>query len=163
MFLRKNNIPLLVVLYSLLLSGCNAVSRKASYEEIIYPESIELIDPDNTVDVERNVKSADETFDYYFRYWNYQEGATLTIKAIVKPDNSFYQNVIFTKDAQNTDFSITTNETDASLDNGCARFTLNVMPNPILSCRFLVNSTNPGVQINVKALVVFTTFDNSSK
>ena len=159
--MKKSTILLLVVVYiaSFFIIGLLGHSIR-SYEPVVEPEAIELIDPNNIVDVEKNVKNGDEVFDYYFRYWSYKEGETLTIKAIVKPDNTSYPEVSFAKDAQNTDFAITTKEEDESLDNGYARFTLNVMPNPVVSCRFLVSSTNPGVQISIKACIVFTTIAN---
>ena len=159
--MKKSTILLLVVVYiaSFFIIGLLGHSIR-SYDPVVEPESIELIDPNSIVDVERNVKNGNEVFDYYFRYWNYKEGETLTIKAVVKPDNTSYPNVDFIKDTSNLEFEITTKETDESLDNGYARFTLNVVPSPVISCRFLVSSTNPGVQISIKACVVFVTIPN---
>ena len=159
--MKKSTVLLLVVVYiaSFFIIGLLGHSIR-SYNPIVEPESIELIDPNGITDVERNVKNGNEVFDYYFRYWNYQEGATLTIKAVVKPDNTSYPEVSFVKDKQNMEFSIVTKEDDETLDIGYGRFSLNTQPNPVVSCRFLVNSTNPGVQISIKACIVFTTLSN---
>ena len=159
--MKKSTILLLVVVYiaSFFIIGLLGHSIR-SYNPVIEPESIELIDPNGITDVERNVKNGNEVFDYYFRYWNYQEGATLTIKAVVKPDNTSYPEVSFVKDKQNTEFSIVTKEDDATLDIGYGRFVLNVQPSPVVSCRFLVSSTNPGIKVSIRACVVFATIPN---
>ena len=159
--MKKSTVLLLVVVYiaSFFIIGLLGASIK-NYDPVVEPESIELIDPNNIADVEKDVKNGNEVFDYYFRYWDYKEGDTLTIKAIVKPDNTSYQDVVFGKDAQNTDFTFITNKDDPTLDNGYARFSLNVQVNPVVSARFIVSSTNPGVQISIKACIVFTTLSN---
>lgn len=159
--MKKSTILLLVVVYILSFFVIGLLGHSIrSYDPVIEPTGIELVDPNNATDVLRDVKNGNETFDYYFRYWNYKEGDTVTIKAIVKPDNTSYRDVSYIKDSQNTDFTITTNDTDSSMDDGYGRFTLNIMPNPVVSASFLIRTTNPGTKITLKACIVFTTMPN---
>lgn len=159
--MKKSTILLLFVVYiaSFFVIGLLGHSIR-NYDPVVEPESIELIDVNNITDMERNVKNGNEVFDYYFRYWSYKEGDPLTIKAVVKPDNTSYQDVVFAKDPLNTDFTITVKEDDPTLDNGYARFSLNGMSSQAVAARFFVTSTNPGVKITIKACIVFTTLSN---
>ena len=156
--MKKSTILLLVIVYiaSFFVIGLLGASIK-NYNPVYEPESIELSDPDNKAECHRDVVNGDEKFDYYFVFWGYTEGASLRIKAAVKPDNSSYPNVDFAKDAQNTDFNMATHATDEEIEEGYAVFTLNVTPNPLVAAKFTVTSQNPGVPIKLTACVVFST------
>ena len=159
--MKKSTILLLFVVYvvSFFIIGLLGHSIR-SYNPEIYPESIELVDPgDKTT---RSVDIIDEEtgkilYNYYFLYKNYDNTEQMRIRALVKPDNTTFPEVKFTKDEQNNDFNILTHDTNPEIEVGFCVISLNITLEPleILSAPFVVVSTNPGSQIKVKACVTF--------
>ena len=157
--MKKSTILLLAVVYivSFFVIGLLGHSIR-NYNPEIYPESIEIVDPDNRTTMTRDTKDPDTgelLYDYYFVYKNYKEGDSVRIKASIKPDNSTYQNVIFTKDASDTSFKIETHETNENIEQNFALITLTGPLTGVISTPFLVSSTNPGTQIKLKVCITF--------
>ena len=159
--MKKSTILLLVVVYilSFFIIGLLGNSVR-SYDPVYEPESIELVDPDGKTDLTRDVEKDGEIIDYWFVYHGYVAGSVVRIKASVKPDNSTYPNVTFVKDAQNTAFAMETHATNESVEDNFAVFS--VTPgsepstlNPAVAAQFTVISQNPGIQIKIKACIVF--------
>ena len=159
--MKKSTILLLFVVYvvSFFIIGLLGHSIR-SYNPEIYPESIELFDPD-----EKTVRTIDpidkdtgeKIYDYYFLYKNYDNIVPMRVRAVVKPDNTSFPGVKFTKDEQNTDFNLLTHDTNPEIEEGFCAITLNITLEPfeVLSAPFVVVSTNQGTQIKVKACVTF--------
>ena len=124
------------------------------------PESIELFDPDEqtkrTVDAS-DPDTGEKLYDYYFLFKNYSSAKKMRIKAVVLPANTSYPNVVFSKDERNTVFTLSTHENNPAVEEGFCEITLNeeLEPLEVVSTPFLVISTNPGVQIKLKACVTF--------
>lgn len=159
--MKKSTILLLFVVYvvSFFIIGLLGHSIR-SYNPEIYPESIELIDPNEKTT--RYVNYADpETgvvqYDYYFVFKNFHNSDSMRIKALVKPDNTTYPDVICSKDEQNTEFNLLTHSTNEEIEEGFCVITLNrdLEPFEVFSAPFLVISKNPGTQIKLKACVTF--------
>ena len=160
--MKKSTILLLIVVYivSFFVIGLLGHSIR-NYNPEIYPESIEVMDPDNKTTMSRDVK--DETtgellYHYYFVYRNYKYGDSVRIKAIVKPDKCTYPNVDFLKENSDTSFKIETHETNPNIEQNFALITLNDVldaDNPILTTAFSITSTNPGSRIVLKIGVTF--------
>ena len=130
------------------------------YNAVVEPESIELIDPDNQTTLKKDVKdqtTGEKLYDYYFVFRNYTASSKVRIKATVLPANTDYPNVVFNKDGRNTSFNLLTHETNEEVEENFCEITLNetLGSGKVLSTPFLVISTNPGVQIKIKACVTF--------
>ena len=165
--MKKSTILLLVVVYvlSFFLIGLLGSSIKA-YDPEIYPESIEVIDPDNKTTASTDVrdrKTGALLYDYYFVLTNYRNGDSVRIKAIVKPDKCTYPNVGFVKDKTNTTFNLDTIENNPKIEQNFALITLNDQldnTNPVLTVVFTVESTNPGSILRRKVGVTFVSSDS---
>lgn len=160
--MKKSTILLLVVVYviSFFLIGLLGHSIK-NYNPEIYPESIEVIDPDNKTTMSKDVrdrKTGELQYDYYFVLTNYRNGDSVRIKATIKPDKCTYPNVAFTKDASNTSFNLETITTNPNIEQNFALITLNETldsVHSILTASFLIKSQNPGSVITLKVGVTF--------
>lgn len=164
--MKKSTILLLAVVYivSFFIIGLLGHSIK-TYNPEIYPESIEVIDPDNRTTVSKDVydsKTGELQYHYYFVLRNYRNGDSVRIKATVKPDKCSYSNVSYIKDASNTSFNLDTIETNPILEQNFALITLNDVldkDNPILTTAFSITSTNPGSRIVIKIGVTFVSYE----
>ena len=164
--MKKSTILLLVVVYIVCFFIIGLLGQAIrGYNEQIYPTSIVLEDPDHKTTVTTDVK--DETtgellFDYNFVYRNYVNGTNFRIKATVKPENSTWPNVSFTKDGENVSFDIKTHEDDSAVEKNFAMLTLNEtldsITNPYLSATFFVTSDNPGTKIKLHVCVTFVVY-----
>ena len=130
------------------------------YTVEVEPESIELIDPDEQTKLSVDVIDEDtgeKLYDYYFLFKNYTSANKMRIKAIVSPANTNYPNVKFSKDERNEVFNLLTHETNPEIEENFCEITLKneLEPFEVVSAPFLVMSTNPGVQIKLKACVTF--------
>lgn len=157
--MKKSTILLLVVVYivSFFVIGLLGHSIR-NYDPEIYPESIEIIDPDNRTTVSKDTTDPDTgelLYNYYFVYKNYKSGDSVRIKANIKPDNCTYPDVKFTKDASDTSFKIETNETNPNIEKNFALITLTDELETVLSTPFVVSTTNPGSQIKLKVCITF--------
>ena len=91
--MKKSTIIVLIVVYivSFFLIGLLGQAVRA-YNPIVYPESIELYEPDGIATLQRDVKDPEHKdeilYNYYYLVRHYQEGMSITIKAEVKPDNT---------------------------------------------------------------------------
>jgi len=160
--MKKSTILLLVVVYivSFFVIGLLGHSIR-NYNPEIYPESIEVMDPDNKTTMSRDVK--DETtgellYHYYFVYRNYKYGDSVRIKAIVKPDKCTYPNVDFLKENSDTSFKIETHETNPNIEQNFALISLNDMPEDgeiAVTKRFTVRDTVPGAHITLIVGIIF--------
>lgn len=163
--MKKSTILLLVVVYivSFFIIGLLGQAIRG-YNEQIYPTSIVLEDPDNKTIVTTDVKdesTGELLFDYNFVYRNYTNGANFRIKATVKPENSTWPNVSFTKDGDNLSFDIQTHEDNSAVEKNFALITLNDSvdeTNPYLSATFFVISDNPGTKIKLHVCVTFVAY-----
>lgn len=160
--MKKSTILLLVVVYilSFFLIGLLGHSLRTYNDPEVYPESIELLDPDNKTELTLDVKDPDTgelLYNYYFLFRNYEPSMSVRIKAVVKPDNCTYPEVDFVKDADNTSFNLLTHKTNPEIEEGFCEITLNESLEPFvpLSAPFTVKSKNPGIKINVEACVTF--------
>ena len=159
--MKKSTILLLAVVYivSFLIIGLLGHSIRR-YDPEVYPESIELIDPDEktkrTIDA-KDPETGEKLYDYYFLFKNYHNSDSIRIKALVKPENTTYPGVIFSKDEGNTRFNLLTHDTNPEIEEGFCVITLNETLESLetLSAPFLVISSNPGKQIKLKACVTF--------
>ena len=157
--MKKSTILLLVLVYivSFFVIGLLGHSIR-NYDPEIYPESIEIIDPDNRTTVSKDTTDPDTgelLYNYYFVYKNYKSGDSVRIKANIKPDNCTYPDVKFTKDASDTSFKIETNETNPNIEKNFALITLTDELETVLSTPFVVSTTNPGSQIKLKVCITF--------
>ena len=157
--MKKSTILLLVVVYivSFFVIGLLGHSIR-NYDPEIYPESIEIIDPDNRTTVSKDTTDPDTgelLYNYYFVYKNYKSGDSVRIRANIKPDNCTYPDVKFTKDASDTSFKIETNETNPNIEKNFALITLTDELETVLSTPFVVSTTNPGSQIKLKVCITF--------
>ena len=157
--MKKSTILLLVVVYiiSFFLIGLLGHSIR-SYNPEIYPESIEVIDPDNKTTISKDVKDRKTgalLYHYYFVLTNYRNGDSVRIKATIKPDKCTYPNVDFIKDESNTTFNLTTISTNPNIEQNFALITLTGPLTGVISTPFLVSSTNPGTQIKLKVCITF--------
>lgn len=166
--MKKSTILLLAVVYiiSFFIIGLLGHSIK-TYNPEIYPESIEVIDPDNRTTVSKDIydsKTGELQYHYYFVLTNYRNGDSVRIKATVKPDKCTYSNVNFIKDISNTTFNLATIETNPNIEQNFALITLNEVldkDNPILTTAFSITSTNPGSRIVLKIGVTFVSYELS--
>ena len=166
--MKKSTILLLVVVYivSFFIIGLLGHSIK-TYNPEIYPESIEVVDPDGKTTMSKDLydkKTGELQYNYYFVLTNYRNGDSVRIKATIKPDKCTYSNVKFTKDISNNSFELTTIETNPNIEQNFALITLNETldkDNPILTTAFLVSSTNPGSKIVLKIGVTFVSYEYS--
>ena len=164
--MKKSTILLLAVVYivSFFIIGLLGHSIK-TYNPEIYPESIEVIDPDNRTTVSKDIydsKTGELQYHYYFVLTNYRNGDSVRIKSTIKPDKCTYPNVKYIKDASNTTFNLDTIETNQNIEQNFALITLNETlnaDNPILTTAFSVTSTNPGSSIIIKIGVTFVTYE----
>lgn len=154
--MKKSTILLLVVVYvlSFFVIGLLGSSIK-NYNPEIYPESIEVIDPDNKTTAYKDVRDRNGVllYDYYFVLRNYRNGDNVRLKAIVKPDKCTYPDVIFSKDESDTSFNLITSEKNPNIEQNFVLISLNDIldnDNFVLTAPFLVTSTNPGTAIKLK-------------
>ena len=159
--MKKSTILLLVIVYVVAFFAIALFGHSIrGYNVEVEPESIELIDPDEqtkrTTDV-TDPDTGEKLYDYYFLFKNYTSSNRMRIKAIVLPANTDYPNVVFSKDERNTSFNLLTHATNPEIEEGFCEITLNeeLGSLEVISTPFLVISTNPGVQIKVKACVTF--------
>lgn len=157
--MKKSTILLLVLVYivSFFVIGLLGHSIR-NYDPEIYPESIEIIDPDNRTTVSKDTTDPDTgelLYNYYFVYKNYKSGDSVRIKANIKPDNCTYPDVKFTKDISDTSFKIETNETNPNIEKNFALITLTDELETVISTPFVVSTTNPGSQIKLKVCITF--------
>ena len=163
--MKKSTILLLVVVYilSFFIIGLLGNSVR-SYDPVYEPESIELVEPDGKTFLANEdgpyTDPDGKIWDYWFVYQGYVTGSVVRIKANVKPDNSTYPNVSFVKDAQNTTFSMETHETNPDIEENFALFSLTeeIGSRFAVTAEFTVVSQNPGIQIKVKACIVFALY-----
>ena len=159
--MKKSTILLLVIVYVVAFFAIALFGHSIrGYTVEVEPESIELVDPDEqttrTVDpIDKD--TGEKLYDYYFVFKNYTDSKRMRIKAIVLPANTDYPNVVFSKDERNTTFNLLTHATNPEIEEGFCEITLNETLGSleVISTPFLVISTNPGVQIKVKACVTF--------
>ena len=157
--MKKSTILLLVLVYivSFFVIGLLGHSIR-NYDPEIYPESIEIIDPDNRTTVSKDTTDPDTgelLYNYYFVYKNYKSWDSVRIKANIKPDNCTYPDVKFTKDISDTSFKIETNETNPNIEKNFALITLTDELETVISTPFVVSTTNPGSQIKLKVCITF--------
>lgn len=159
--MKKSTILLLVIVYVVAFFAIALFGHSIrGYNAIVEPESIELFDPDQQTTLVKDAKNPDtgeKIFDYYFIFKNYTNPNKMRIKAVVSPANTSYPNVKFSKDERNKVFTLSTHETNSEIEECFCEITLNVDVDPgeTVSTPFLVISTNPGVQIKIKACVTF--------
>lgn len=157
--MKKSTILLLVLVYivSFFVIGLLGHSIR-NYDPEVYPESIEIIDPDNRTEMSKDTVDPDTgelLYNYYFVYKNYKSGDSVRIKANIKPDNTTYPDVKFTKDESDTSFKIETNETNPNIEKNFALITLTDELETVISTPFVVSTTNPGSQIKLKVCITF--------
>ena len=157
--MKTSTILLLVLVYivSFFVIGLLGHSIR-NYDPEIYPESIEIIDPDNRTTVSKDTTDPDTgelLYNYYFVYKNYKSGDSVRIKANIKPDNCTYPDVKFTKDISDASFKIETNETNPNIEKNFALITLTDELETVISTPFVVSTTNPGSQIKLKVCITF--------
>lgn len=162
--MKKSTILLLVVVYilSFFVIGLLGASIK-NYDPEIYPESVELVEPDGRTTLTINPTDPDtgeKLYDYYFVYRNYSSGG-VRIRAIVKPDNTTYPDVIFTKDEKNTNFTIEDSKTNKNIEKNYVLITPDqelIAKNETVPAKFTVIPENPGAASKIKACVMFVPF-----
>lgn len=158
--MKKSTILLLVLVYVVAFFAIALFGHSIrGYNAVVEPESIELVDPDNQT-IKRDAidkTTGEKLYDYYFVFENFKNSGKVRIKATVLPANTDYPNVVFTKDIQNTTFNLLTHDTNPEVEENFCEITLNetLGSKKVLSAPFLVISTNPGVQIKMKACVTF--------
>jgi len=159
--MKKSTILLLVLVYVVAFFAIALFGHSIrGYNAVVEPESIELVDPDNQTNLKKDVKdpnTGEKLYDYYFVFENFKNTGKVRIKATVLPANTDYPNVVFTKDVQNISFNLLTHDTNPEVEENFCEITLNetLGSKKVLSAPFLVISTNPGVQIKIKACVTF--------
>ena len=165
--MKKSTILLLVVVYIIYFFLIGLLGHYIrSYNPEIYPESIEVIDPDNKTTISKDVKDRKTgalLYHYYFVLTNYRNGDSVRIKATIKPDKCTYPNVDFIKDESNTTFNLTTISTNPNIEQNFALITLNELlgvDNPVLTTSFIITSKNPGSVITLKVGVTFVSADS---
>lgn len=164
--MKKSTILLLVVVYILSFFVIGLLGNSVrSYDPVYEPESIELSEIDGKLTLtnpDGPFTDADGyTWDYWYVYHKYVNGSVVRINASVKPDNSTYPYVSFVKDAQNTDYSLDSHETDENIEENIAILYSNVeisTTRPAVTAKFTVISQNPGVKIQIKACIVFALY-----
>lgn len=157
--MKKSTILLLALVYivSFFVIGLLGHSIR-NYNPEVYPESIEIIDPDNRTEMSKDTVDPDTgelLYNYYFVYKNYKSGDSVRIKANIKPDNCTYPDIKFTKDESDTSFKIDTHETNPNVEKNFALITLTDELETVLSTPFFVSATNPGTQIKLKVCITF--------
>lgn len=159
--MKKSTILLLVLVYVVAFFAIALFGHSIrGYNAVVEPESIELIDPDSqsirTIDV-KDSDTGEKIYDYYFLFKNYTAASKMRIKAVVLPANTDYPNVVFSKDERNTSFNLLNHENNPDIEENFCEITLNKIleKGKTFSAPFLVISTNPGVQIKMKACVTF--------
>ena len=159
--MKKSTILLLVLVYVVAFFAIALFGHSIrGYNAVVEPESIELVDPDNQTTLIKDVKdpnSGEKLYDYYFVFRNYTATNKVRIKATVLPANTDYPSVIFNKDGRNTSFNLLSHESNPEVEENFCEITLNesLDTGKAISAPFLVISTNPGVQIKIKACVTF--------
>ena len=152
--MKKSTILLLVIVYVVAFFAIALFGHSIrGYTVEVEPETIELFDVDNRTTLTKNV----EGFDYYFVFKDFSSTNKMRIKAVVSPANTSYPLVKFSKDERNTTFNLLTHDTNPEIEEGFCEITLNKELDSleVVSAPFLVISTNPGIQIKVKACVTF--------
>lgn len=158
--MKKSTILMLVIVYivSFFLIGLLGQAVRA-YDPVVYPTSIELVEPDNIATVKKDVRDPEDNdkvlYDYYFIVNPYHDGMSITIKATVKPDNTSFPNVNFIRDASNTTFNLLTSGDDSTIETNFAVITLNETPSPVLTALFTVSTQTPGTAIKLKVGITF--------
>lgn len=160
--MKKSTILLLVIVYVVAFFMIALFGHSIrGYTVEVEPEAIELIDPDNQTTLTKDVlndETGEKLYDYYFLFKNFDTATNkMRIKAVVLPANTDYPNVVFSKDERNEVFNLYTHATNPEIEEGFCEITLNepLGSFEVVSAPFLVISTNPGVQIKVKACVTF--------
>ena len=155
--MKKSTILLLAIVYivSFLLVWLLGQAVRA-YDPVVYPTSIELVEPDGRAKlIENPSEETKKQFEYYYVVNPYHEGMSISMKATVKPDNTNFPNVSFIYDESNTSFNLRTKEDDPSIENNYAVITLNVIPTSPLVVRFTVSTQTPGTNIKARVGIVF--------
>lgn len=160
--MKKSTILLLVIVYVVAFFMIALFGHSIrGYTVVVEPETIELVDPDNQTTLTKdalNPDTGEKLYDYYFLFKNFDAATNkMRIKANVLPANTDYPNVVFSKDERNTTFNLLTHATNPEIEEGFCEITLNepLGSLEVVSTPFLVISTNPGVQIKIKACVTF--------
>ena len=160
--MKKSTILLLVIVYVVAFFAIALFGHSIrGYVVEVEPESIELIDPDEHTKLSVDVMDEDtgeKIYDYYFLFKNYTSANKMRIKAIVSPANTDYPNVDFFKSGSNEAFDLLTHKSnpDEVEENFCEIVLKHELGSlEVVSAPFLVISTNPGVQITIKACVTF--------
>lgn len=160
--MKKSTVLLLIVVYilSFFLIGLLGHSLRTYNEPEVYPEAVELSDPDEKTEL--TLKPVDEDTgeilcDYYFLLREYQPGMSVRIKATVKPENCTYPDVHFIKDEQNLDFNLYSHISNPEIEEGFCEITLNKSLEPLepATLSFSVETQNPGTTIKATARVTF--------
>ena len=159
--MKKSTILLLVLVYVVAFFAIALFGHSIrGYNVIVEPESIELIDPDGQTELTKDIKdpeTGEKLHDYHFVFKNYTSSKKMRIKATVLPANTDYPNVVFSKDESTTTFNLLTHDRNPEIEENFCEITLNkeLEPRKTLTTRIYINSTNPGVQIKLVAVVVF--------
>jgi len=151
--MKKSTILLLVVVYilSFFIVGLLGHSIR-NYDPTVEPETIEIVDTDNKMEVYKNRG----VYNYYFVYRGYTEGTEVRLKAIVKPDNSSYKDVAFFKDSTATDFALYTHTSNPEkVEQNFVVVSLVEEPISVTIVKFYVETTNPGNKIRLIIGVAF--------
>ena len=160
--MKKSTIIILEIVYvvAFFLIGLLGQAVRA-YDPVIYPEAIELVEPNGIATVYKDYANPENPseilFNYYFVVRPYEPDMTITLKAQVVPVDTTYPTVNFLKDESDISFDMDTIENNPSVELNYAIITPKQEPDPFLTARFTVASTNPGTQIK---LIVGVTFVN---
>lgn len=154
--MRKSTILLLVIVYILSFLAIGLLGQAVrSYDPVVYPESITLIEPDDIATVHKDTKIGDKMYNYYFVVRPYREGMSIRFKAEVKPDNTKYPNVDFFKDESDQSFNLVTHDDDSSIEQNYVVISLNKKPNPVVTTNFYVRTQTSGERITLYVGVTF--------
>ena len=150
---------LIGAVFSISACGMVPLARKSA-EEIIFPESITIVDVNNAAMLTTDVldyQTGEILYDYYFTHKKSDPTPTMYLQAVISPKDSSYPEVSVFKDEQNKDFEIIplVEEQFIGQNMFVVKPTSSMASGATLLAAFTVETKNPGVKISAKVCVSF--------
>lgn len=143
------------------LSACSMMpSAKNHKDDIVFPESIEVVDVNNVAMLTTDVldsETGEVLYEYYFTHKKSDPTPAMYLQAVISPKGCSYPEVRVVKDEQNISFEIIPLVEEQYLGKNMfvVRPTSPMGQGVLLSAAFVVESTNPGEKISSRVCVAF--------
>lgn len=158
----KHNIGQLLLITAVFsISACSMMpSAKNLGNDIIYPESIAIVDVNNVAMLTTDVldhETGEVLYEYYFTHRKPDSTPAMYLQAVISPKDCSYPEVSFVKDEQNTSFEIIplVEEQFIGQNMFVVKPTSPLAQGALLAASFCVKSQDPGLSIEVRVCVAF--------